>query len=277
VSATANVEQWSGKDRGDENFPVGSILIRRALRPHVHAYYQFARNADDIADSATLAPRDKIDRLNTLQAVLLGIRDDGAPSAAALRASLAQTGVSAARGTDLLIAFRQDAVKTRYADWHELAAYCRCSAVPVGRYLLDLHGEPAATHSGSDALCTSLQILNHLQDCADDLASMDRCYLPQTMMAAHGATIDDLRRDHLTPALRRVIDDLLDHCDGLNFIADTLAPACRSRGMRLESAVIVALAQRLAQRLRRQDPLAGRVKLTKPDLAGALLAALRHL
>ena len=276
-AGAASVEQWSGKDRGDENFPVGSALIRRSLRPHVHAYYVFARNADDIADSPTLAPQDKIDRLNTMRNVLLGHRDDAAPSATRLRASLATTGVATARATDLLIAFRQDATKTRYADWHELAEYCRFSAVPVGRYLLDLHGEAAATHAGSDALCASLQILNHLQDCAADLALMDRCYLPQTMLAAHGATIEDLRRDRLTPPLRRVIDDLLDHCDALNGIAGTLAPACRSRGMRLEAAVIVGLAQRLAQRLRGQDPLAARVKLTRTDIVGAMLAALRHL
>jgi squalene synthase HpnC len=272
-----SVEQWSGKDRADENFPVGSVLIRRSLRPHVHAYYAFARNADDIADSPSLAPQDKIDRLNTMQAVLLGRRTEGSPSATRLRASLAATGVSPARATDLLTAFRQDAVKSRYATWLDLADYCRHSANPVGRYLLDLHHEPAATHPGSDALCTSLQVLNHLQDCADDLRSMNRCYLPHTMLAARDASIEDLRRDRLTPALRRVLDDLLDHCDALNVIAETLAPACTSRGMRLEAAVIVNLAKRLARRLRHQDPLAQRVKLTRPDIAAAMLAALRHL
>jgi farnesyl-diphosphate farnesyltransferase len=272
-----SVEQWSGKDRGDENFPVGSALIRRALRPHVHAYYAFARNADDIADSPALAPRDKIDRLDVMQAVLLGQREGGAPSALRLRASLAETGVPAAHATDLLIAFRQDAVKQRYADWAELAEYCRFSANPVGRYLLDLHGEPDSAYAGSDALCTSLQVLNHLQDCADDLAAMDRCYLPLELMAAHGAGLEDVRRDRLTPGLRGVLDDLLARCEALNAVAGSLAPACRARGMRLESAVIVGLARRLARRLRRADPLARRVKLSKLDLAGALLAALRHL
>jgi farnesyl-diphosphate farnesyltransferase len=272
-----SVEQWSGKGRGDENFPVGSALIRPALRGHVHAYYAFARNADDIADSAVLAPRDKIERLDVMQAVLLGAREGGSPSAARLRTSLAETGVPVAHATDLLIAFRQDAVKTRYADWEELAEYCRFSANPVGRYLLDLHGEPASTHAGSDALCTSLQVLNHLQDCAGDLAEMDRCYLPLELMVAQGAAVEDLRRDRATPALRGVLNGLLDRCDALNAMAGTLAPACGARGMRLEAAVIVGLARRLARRLRRDDPLAGRVKLSKLDIAGAMLAALRHL
>ena len=272
-----SVEQWSGKDRGDENFPVGSRLIRKSLRPHVHAYYLFARNADDIADSASLSAADKIARLDVMQQVLLGVRDSGSPSAAGLRASLAQTGVSAAHGTDLLIAFRQDAVQRRYADWDELQVYCRYSAIPVGRYLLDLHGETAATHAGSDALCTSLQVLNHVQDCRADLASMDRCYLPEKFLAARGARVDELRGDRLTPGLRGTLDDLLDRCDGLNAVAGSLAPACRARGMRLEAAVIVGLACRLARRLRSGDPLSERVKLGKFDVIAALIGSVRYL
>ena len=115
-----SVEHGSGKDRGDENFPVGSALIAPRLRPHVHAYYAFARNADDIADSDILAPDDKIARLDIMEHVLLGRRRDGAPSAARLRASLAETGVTPTQATDLLIAFRRDAVTARTADWPAL-------------------------------------------------------------------------------------------------------------------------------------------------------------
>src|SRR3954452_23132990 len=111
MSEAATVEAWSGKDRSDENFPVGSVLISRSLRPHVHAYYAFARNADDIADSPELAPDDKIARLDVMEDVLLGRREEGSPSALRLRGSLAQTKVPAAHATDLLIAFRQDATK----------------------------------------------------------------------------------------------------------------------------------------------------------------------
>ena len=77
-----NVESWSGKDRGDENFPVGSWLIRKGLREHVHAYYAFARNADDISDSSSLSPEQKIARLNAMEEVLTGARAEGSPSAA---------------------------------------------------------------------------------------------------------------------------------------------------------------------------------------------------
>ncbi len=279
MSATLpdNVESWSGKDRGDENFPVGSLLISRRLRPHVHTFYAFARNADDIADSATLPPQEKLARLDVMDAVLQGRADRGSPSGVRLRASLAVTGVTERHARDLLDAFRQDATKRRYADWDDLLGYCRLSAMPVGRHVLDLHGESRDTWPPSDALCTSLQVLNHLQDCARDFAALDRSYLPESLLAAAGTSNKALRGGAETPALRRVFDQLLDRCDDLNREAADLPRRVRDRRLRLETAVIVGLARRLASRLRRGDPLAGRVRLTKGDAAASVLAALRVL
>ena len=273
---TDNVETWSGKSRGDENFPVGSALISARLRPHVHAYYAFARNADDIADSPELTPGDKIRRLDTMEAVLLGHSDAGSPSALGLRASLATCGVTARHSTDLLIAFRQDATKTRYANWAELLDYCRFSAMPVGRHVLALHDESEDTFPASDALCAALQVLNHLQDIQKDLLQLDRCYLPAELMARFATGVDDIARPAATPGMRRVIDALLDECDALNRAGRRLPPGVRDRRLRLETAVILGLAERLAARLRRQDPLARRVKLSKFDALGALFAALRY-
>ena len=143
---------------------------------------RFARNADDIADSADLAPEEKVARLDVMEEVLLGKRLEGSPSAARLRRSLNETGVTPVHATDLLIAFRQDATKRRYETFDELYNYCRYSAVPVGRYVIDLHGESHAAYRASDALCISLQLLNHLQDCGTDMRTLDRCYIPQTLM-----------------------------------------------------------------------------------------------
>ena len=274
---SGSVEDWSGKDRGDENFPVGSALIAARLRPEVHAYYAFARNADDIADSPDLAPDDKIARLDVMQAVLLGERPDGSPSATGLRASLARTGIDPRHATDLLTAFRQDAHKTRYANWADLLEYCRYSAMPVGRYLLDLHGEAAVTHAASDALCVVLQVLNHLQDGSKDLAALDRCYLPQDLLAQFGGSVADLRGPAETPGLRATFNALLDECDALNAVAATLPGLTRDRRLRLESAVIVGLSHKLAQHLRRNDPVRQRVKLRRRDAVLSVLAALRFL
>lgn len=272
----ASVEQWSGKDRGDENFPVG-VLIRAALRPHVHAYYAFARNADDISDSETLPAADKVARLDHMQAVLLGEADAGAPSASALRRSLAATGVTPAHSTDLLVAFRRDAATLRTADWPELMEYCRFSAMPVGRHVLDLHGEDHATFAPSDALCAALQVLNHLQDCAEDLRRLDRSYLPQDLLARHGAAVEDVLLPAATPGLRAVFDALLDRCDALNDEAAALPRLVRDPRLRLETAVIVALSRRLARHLRRADPVAGRVKLGRIDAGGSVLQSLPAL
>jgi squalene synthase HpnC len=277
TSATLeNVESWSGKDRGDENFPVG-VIIRPELRRHVHAYYAFARNADDIGDSPVLPADEKIARLDHMEAVLLGQREGGSPSAAGLRASLSETGVDPRHATDLLIAFRQDATKRRYASWDELLDYCRVSAMPVGRYVLDVHGEKRATHAPSDALCAALQVLNHLQDCQKDLHDLDRCYLPEDLMNAAGTDVAALPAGAETPALREVFTALLDRCDALNAEARSLPRLVRDRRLRIETGVIANLARRLTTRLRHGDPLARRVRLTKVDAVGALLGALGHV
>jgi squalene synthase HpnC len=277
---SGSVEVWSGKSGKDENFPVGSVLIAAHLRPHMQAFYAFARNADDIADSAELEAADKVRRLDVMEAVLLGQAGNPeglSPSAAGLRASLAATGVTHRHACDLLVAFRQDATKTRYASWEELLEYCRYSAMPVGRHVLDLHGEGRETWEPSDALCAALQVLNHLQDGSKDLAALDRCYLPQDMLDRFGGTVAQLAGPAETPGLRATFDALLDECDRLHATAAALAPRCRSRRLRLETAVILGLAQRLAGRLRAGDPVAGRVKLGKIDVLGAAFGALRFL
>jgi hydroxysqualene synthase len=268
------VETPSGKGRGGENFPVGSWLIRRDLRPHVHAFYRFARNADDIADNPGLLPEDKLRRLDRMADILEGAPGGDSPAALAMHASLAETRTTSQHCHDLLKAFRLDAIKSRYRDWDDLMDYCRYSAAPVGRQLLDLHGEGGDTWPPSDALCAALQVLNHLQDCAIDNRNLDRIYVPLDALAAAGCTVDVLSAAEVSPSLRRVLDDLLDRTDALIGAARALPGRVAARGLRWESAVIVSLAGRLAARLRRGDPLATRVKLSGGDFAAAFLAGI---
>jgi farnesyl-diphosphate farnesyltransferase len=222
-----------------------------------------------------LAPEDKIARLDRMEAVLLGRETEGSPSAARLRVSLAETGVTPVHSQELLVAFRHDATKRRYADWGELLDYCRYSAMPVGCHVLDLHGEDPATWPANDALCAALQVLNHLQDCGKDLAALDRSYLPQDMLNEAGADVGDVLLQAETHGLRRVFTGLLHHVDALNEEAEDLPRRTRDRRLRLEVAVIVGLSKRLARRLRRGDPVATRVKLHKTDVAGSMVSALR--
>jgi hydroxysqualene synthase len=268
---TTSLETPSGKGREDENFPVGSWLIRAALRPHVHAFYRFAREADDIADNPHLAPDDKVRRLDQMGEILEGAPATDSPAAVAMRASLRETGVTAQHCHDVLRAFRLDATKRRYRDWDELREYCRYSATPVGRHVLDLHGESQATWTYSDPLCDALQVLNHLQDCAADYRALDRVYLPESDLAECGSAVEDLRAPRASPGLRRVFDRLLDATEPLIAAARGLPLAVQSSGLRRETGVIVTLAERLARRLERGDPLAIRVKLTRGDFATALI------
>jgi len=271
---TATVETPSGKAARDENFPVGSWLIRAELRPHVHAFYRFAREADDIADNPALTADEKVRRLDRMGEVLEGGRGDDAPSARAMRDSLIETGVTAQHCHDVLRAFRMDATKLRYRDWDELMGYCRYSASPVGRQVLDLHGESHDTWPSNDALCSALQVLNHLQDCVADHRDLDRVYLPTEMLERFGSGIEDLDLPAATPGLRTTLDHLLDRTAELVHEAAGLPPRVVASGLRRETAVIVNLAQRLTARLRRGDPIAGRVKLTPYDFGASLLVGL---
>ena len=160
------LETPTGKGAGDENFPVGSFLLPRALRPHVATFYDLARATDDIADNGDLSAKEKLDRLDRFEKALTGAIS-GEPAlekSYAVATSSASTGVPVRHSVDLIHAFKQDAVKLRYDDWDDLMGYCNLSASPVGRFLLDLHGEDPAKYPASDALCNTLQVLNHLQD-----------------------------------------------------------------------------------------------------------------
>jgi squalene synthase HpnC len=262
--ATGSIETPSGKTAGTENFPVGSWLLPARLRPHVAVYYAFARAIDDIADNPALAAAEKVTRLDGFARALAGA-DLGAgfEKAYRLRESMAATRVPIRHGLDLVAAFKQDAIKLRYTDWDDLMGYCLLSASPVGRYLLDLHGEAPTGYAASDALCNALQVLNHLQDCQDDYRQLDRVYLPQDWLGAAGARVEDLDAPAATPAVRAVLDRCLDGCADLLVLARTLPGQLKSRHLAMESSVIVQIALRLTELLRRRDPLAGRVKLSR--------------
>ena len=199
----------SGKGSGDENFPVASWLVAPQHRRPILAFYEFVRIADDIADHATLPEQDKLAHLDRLEASLLG-RDDHNAAGIALRAALAERSLSPQHAQDLLKAFRQDVTKHRYADWDELIDYCRYSAMPVGRFVLDVHGESRSTWAASDNVCAVLQIINHLQDCVKDHRALDRVYIPLDALKAAGTSVEALDAPRATPQLLACLHGLAD-------------------------------------------------------------------
>ncbi|MBT7771568.1 MAG: squalene synthase HpnC [Rhodospirillales bacterium] len=262
-----SAETPSGKDAAYENFPVGSWLLPAHLRPHIAVYYNFARAIDDIADNPDTQPDEKIKRLSEFERAVLGEGDPDPLYATGhrMRDSLNETGTTPQHCLDLVDAFKQDAVKGRYDDWDDLMHYCIRSAAPVGRYLLDIHGGSVDGYGPSDALCNALQVINHLQDCQDDYQTMDRVYLPGDWMAAHGGTVEQLDQDKASPGIRKVIDQCLDATDELMIEARRLPAGLKSKRLAMESAFIVRIADALIKRLRNEDPVAGRVQLSKPQ------------
>lgn len=258
-------EAPSGKGSGDENFPVGSFLLPARLRPHIALFYAYARAIDDIADNPDLPAEAKLARLEGFSRAIRSETEDPAyAKGIAIRDSLNAAGITTQHCLDLISAFKQDAVKHRYADWGELISYCDRSAAPVGRYFLDLHGEARSAYPAADALCNALQIINHLQDCKDDYRTLGRVYLPMDWMRDAGADVAELDSPASSPALRRVLDRCLDGVETLLRTAYPLPPSLRSRRLAMESAAILSIAKRLTVLLRRQDPVARRVQLNKP-------------
>ncbi|WP_239988592.1 squalene synthase HpnC [Paramagnetospirillum kuznetsovii] len=266
------------KKATEENFPVASLLLPASKRATIMAYYHFARHADDIADSPSLSAEDKVAGLDALDAALHG-RDTSSPGlelALAYRHEVLEAPAMIEHASQLLHAFRRDAVRDYCEDWGDLMTYCRYSAAPVGRFLLDLHGESHDTFLPSDALCAALQVLNHLQDCGKDYAQLRRVYIPRDWMLAVGLTNDVLEASALRPELRQVIDRTLDATDGLIELARPLSAMIQDTRMRIQAAMTFQVAERLSRRLRTGDPLAERVKLTGMDSALILVTGLYH-
>jgi squalene synthase HpnC len=257
----------SGKGHRDENFPVASFLIHPRYRAPILAFYNFVRTADDIADHPTLAPEKKLALLDRLGGGLTGDNDADAP-AVRLRAELAARGLSPKHAQDLLAAFMMDVTKLRYTDWNDLLHYCSYSAMPVGRFVLDVHGEDRSTWPANDALCAALQIINHLQDCKDDYRNLDRVYIPLDTLAAHGAGVEALGEAQASPALLATLHDLAARTEKLLAESDVFPLLISDRRLGLEVSVINALAHRLSRILMTDDPLRDRVHLSMPAVAG---------
>ena len=174
-----------------ENFPVASILLPKRLRQAVEAIYAFARSADDIADEGEASPAARLAHLGKYSAFLDEIEQGQYPEHPlfnVLAHQIRQHNIPIQPFRDLLSAFMQDVEKTRYANLGEVIDYCRRSANPVGRLMLHLYGEnDPRSLAYSDAICSSLQLINFLQDIAVDYRK-NRIYLPQDELAAYQIT-----------------------------------------------------------------------------------------
>ena len=266
-------ELRSGKTHRDENFPVASWIIRPRHRALILAFYNFVRTADDIADHARLSEREKLVFLDLLEAELQG-RGDSQPEAVNLRRALAERSMPPRHALDVLIAFRMDVTKLRYETWDEVIHYCRYSAMPVGRFMLDVHGESTSTWVASDALCAGLQINNHLQDCGEDYKNLNRVYLPRDALAAAGASVEQLGGDCAPAALLQCLHSLAARTASLLEESKSLSTEVKDLRLGLEISVIQAFADKIVRLLRVRDPLRERVHLNPVELLAFSLGGL---
>jgi squalene synthase HpnC len=270
---TSASELRSGKTYRDENFPVASWIIHPRHRALILAFYNFVRTADDIADHATLGERDKLNYLDLLEAELLG-QGDSQPEAVNLRAALAQRSMPPRHALDVLIAFRMDVTKLRYENWDEVIHYCRYSAMPVGRFMLDVHGESTSTWPASDALCAGLQINNHLQDCGKDYRELNRVYLPRDALAAAGASVEALGQKQASAPLLQCLHSLAARTEILLDESKPLSAEVRDFRLGLEISVIQAFADKIVRLLKVRDPLSQTVHLGPAELVAHSLGGL---
>jgi squalene synthase HpnC len=262
---TSASELRSGKTHRDENFPVASWIIHPRNRALILAFYNFVRTADDIADHATLSERDNLNYLDLLEAELLG-QGDSQPEAVNLRRALAQRSMPPRHALDVLIAFRMDVTKLRYENWDEVIHYCRYSAMPVGRFMLDVHGESTSTWAASDALCAGLQINNHLQDCGKDYRELNRVYLPLDALAAAGASVEALGLERAPAPLLQCLHSLAVRTEILLDQSKSLSAEVKDFRLGLEIAVIQAFAAKIVRLLKVRDPLSQTVHLGPMEL-----------
>lgn len=258
------VETILTKNHKQENFPVGSWLLSKNLRPQILIFYKFARAADDIADSPNLTSKEKIKRLNLFKKAIENNKIK-IQKAENLKKICLQNKIKINYALNLLKAFKQDAVKKRYKNWSELINYCKYSAVPVGRFIIDLHKEKKVSYKCSDPLCTALQILNHVQDCKDDYNKINRVYLPSTFLKKYNVKLQQLKKGHTEKNLRLAINDVLTHTEKLIKQADKFKKIMKNNKLSKETTFILEIAKSLLKLLKKKDPLKKKVFLNKFD------------
>ena len=244
---------------------MGSWLLPAPLRPHVAAFYAFVRAADDIADNPDLTAAEKIARLERFEAALTGPPALAAslPKAQALRASLAATGVSPRHAQDLLAAFKRDATQLRYRDWPDLlATLCArrrrsgaiCSICTARRARSIASPIPCATRSSCSITSRTA---------GTTTAGSTGCTCRSTASPPPGSGSRRWTSRRPRPRCVRCSIACSMASTRCSSTAGELPRALRSRRLAAESAVILAIARRLAKELRWRDPLAERVELSR--------------
>lgn len=257
-----------------ENFPVACCLFNKKMRKIIACYYNFARHCDNIADSGKLSSQEKLKKLDTEELSLFG--KEKSDYATQLREIFVAEQLDFSLITDLLVAFRQDAENKTYITWAQLLDYCKYSAVPVGRFMLAIHNENPSTYLPATALCSVLQIINHIQDLKEDAKNLNRIYIPKELLLQYNVTIKALTASKCSKNLHFLLNEVLDRCCCLLKDAEILPSIIKNMRLRIYVCITIFLSKILIKKLYHTDILVNKVQLTKLDWVVAIIKGTLH-
>ncbi len=258
------------KSKKQENFPVGSFIIEKDKREIVFAYYDFARMCDDIADSSKLTKKEKLKQLEEIEDIITGRKTNTGNKknlriAKNLYKLMIVNDLKIENAYNLLVAFKQDSEGYKYQIWQELVEYCRYSAAPVGRFLLNLHKEDISLVWNGDIFCAALQIINHLQDIKKDYENLKRIYFPKDLLDEFKIKNKDITAEKESSNFSRFKLRVIENIKGMLIEAEILTRRINSFRLRVEVSTMIYLAKKLTNNLENMDILENPVKLKKID------------
>jgi squalene synthase HpnC len=262
-----------------ENFPVGSFFIPKRYRRPIHLIYAFSRVADDIADEGNMLPETRIASLDawerSMEKALHGETEDDFFTE--LAAVIREFELSPQLLKDLLIAFRKDASNPRYDSFDELLEYCRYSANPIGRLLLQIFKcSNADTERYSDRICTALQLANFWQDISVD-TGRNRFYIPRLELSKFGLSESDITASSNQEAFKALMKHLVERTEAFLNEGKPLLDIA-PKVLRFEMRLIWHGGMTILQKIRsvQYDTRFFRPALTKIDKAAIFFKALYH-
>ncbi len=258
----------SGKSYSDENFPVASFLMTKKIRSIVRVFYFFARMADDIADHQTLSSNQKKNILLFFDNAISKSKKTNNKVLDKMIARFKELPSGKKYSRNLLKAFMMDASNKKYKNWNDLLYYCKFSANPVGRFVIDAVNERKnieKIYEASDSLCTALQIINHIQDCKKDFKELNRVYIPESFFKKYSLDKKILRKSKSIENFERLKIEIVDNV--LVSLRKTKLGLREIQSWRLrkETLIILNIAKRLCNLLKIKDPLEKQIKLSRID------------
>ena len=258
----------SGKSYSDENFPVASFLMTKKIRSIVRVFYFFARMADDIADHQKLSSNQKKKILLFFDNAISKSKKTNNKVLDKMIAKFKELPSGKKYSRNLLKAFMMDASNKKYKNWNDLLYYCKFSANPVGRFVIDAVNERKnieKIYEASDSLCTALQIINHIQDCKKDFKELNRVYIPESFFKKYSLDKKILRKSKSIENFERLKIEIVDNV--LISLRKTKLGLREIQSWRLrkETLIILNIAKRLCNLLKINDPLEKQIKLSRID------------